>query len=65
MIFVRNDLIHFIGIDDIDLAYPERLFVSDWVKNQPSTSIIFRLAKTFLPRSLKNIIKKLFLMKKN
>lgn len=65
MIFVRNDLIHYIGIDDIDLAYPERLFVSDWVIEIPSTSIIFRLAKAFLPRSLKNIIKRLFLMKKN
>ena len=65
MIFVRDDLMHFIGIDDIDLAYPERLFVSDWVIEIPSTSIIFRLGKAFLPKSLKNIIKKLFLMKKH
>ena len=62
MIFVRDDLSNLIKIDEIDFAYPERLFISDWVDKPPS--LLFRLLKLLLPRFIKNIIKKFFLMKK-
>lgn len=31
MIFVRNDLVHRIGIPEIDLCLPERLFLKNWL----------------------------------
>ena len=42
---------HLIKIDEIDFAYPERLFISDWVDKPPS--LLFRLLKVLLPRFIK------------
>ena len=63
MIFVRNDLMYLLNIEEIDLKYPERLFKSDWVSKSSSETLTFKFAKLILPTSIKNIVKKLFLMR--
>ena len=34
MIFVRDDLVHLVGIPEIDILFPERLFDSTWMPSQ-------------------------------
>lgn len=44
LIFVRNDLISRVAIDDLDLMFPERLFLWDWVSNG-GTSKLFKILR--------------------
>lgn len=51
MIFVRNDLVDRLRIDQSYLAYPERLFITDWCSDDRTVT---RRFKDFLKRFLKN-----------
>ena len=63
MIFVREDLSKHVNMDEMDLLYPERLFISDWISESQPGSFLFKLGKILLPGRLKSVIKKSFLMK--
>ncbi len=63
MIFVRKDLSKHVNLDEIDLLYPERLFISDWISESQS-GFLFKFGKILFPQNLKNWIKKYFLMKR-
>lgn len=65
MIFVREDLAKHVNIDELDLLFPERLFISDWITESQPGSFLFKLSKFLLPQNIKNWIKKVFLMKSN
>jgi len=59
MFFVRNDLVQLIGLDEIDLLYPERLFLSDWLIGTRKGRLHSRFNRYFtrLPPSLKGRLK--------
>lgn len=58
LIFVRDDLVGLVGLDDCFLKYPETLFLNNWVSGSESISLSHRIARK-LPRSIKNIIRRL------
>jgi len=64
MIFVRNDLVEFLELDELDLKYPERLFLPDWVGIKPSWKERLLLKLTRLPPSVKTRVRSLCGMKK-
>lgn len=65
MIFVREDLSKLVNMDEMDLLYPESLFISDWISESQPGSVLFKLGKFLFPQNLKNWIKKHFLMKRD
>ena len=52
-------------VDEMDLLYPESLFISDWISESQPGSFFFKLGKFLFPQNLKNWIKKHFLMKRD
>lgn len=53
MVFVRNDLIHLVGLDKIDAEFPERLFDPKWLPIQRESDnrairVFRRIARRFL-----------------
>ena len=59
MVFVRDDLIHLVGMDSLDLLYPERLFLGDWVGLKPSLGERIRRLPTLMPLPAKKVIPRL------
>lgn len=57
MIFVRKDLLNLLDLDELDLFFPERLFVSNWIIKNQIKKNLKNLAKKFLPSYVKKIFK--------
>jgi hypothetical protein len=57
LIFVRDDLLELIELEDKMLLYPETLFLNDWVSGLNSMSLSNLIARK-LPSSLKRLIKR-------
>ena len=58
LIFVRDDLVQLVGLDNLFLKYPETLFIYNWVNGPESISLSQRIARR-LPTSIKKFIKRL------
>lgn len=58
LIFVRDDLVDLVGLDELDRLHPERLFLWDWVLLGNHKSLKARIAAVF-PSSLRRMIKKI------
>ena len=64
MIFVKNEVLDLCGLDQLDLAFPERLFDSTYVQSEIShatPNFMFYAAR--LPRPVKKTIKKMLRMR--
>lgn len=57
MIFVRNDLLPLIGMDSMDLQFPARLFLTDWIGLKPTLKDRFLKALTRFPSRWKTRIR--------
>lgn len=63
MIFVRNDLVDGLNLDPLDLRYPERLFLPDWLGLRPSPKERALKMLTKLPTPIKTWIRKTLRLK--
>lgn len=59
MIFVRSDLVAHLNIDQLDLDYPERLFLTNWIGLKPSLKERLLKLPTRLPVAIKMKIRKI------
>lgn len=61
MIFIRDDLLPRLGLAELDISYPERLFRTQWLvqKKPPNLSMAQKL-KRFIPASLKKRARKFY-----
>lgn len=58
-IFLRDDLISMVDIPELDLAYPERLFLNDWLPDYQALSSHLVKRKSLLRKWKKSLKKRL------
>ena len=63
MIFVRSDLVGDLKLDSLDLEYPERLFLTNWLGLRPSLKEVLLRSLTRVPAKYKRQIRNVMGMK--
>ena len=61
LIFIRDDMADLLELDQADIQNPERLFITNWlIAPQASYSLSYFIARRFLPRKIKSLLRRIF-----